>query len=76
MNGSTDAAYSSKPTVARRMNSMSQRSEWMISRAVALASATSVPTSSPSQVSAHLADAVRRGSTTNSLAPLWTALRT
>jgi len=48
----------------------------MISRATVLASAMSVPTSSPSHVSAHCALLERRGSTPYSLAPWWTALRT
>ena len=43
----------------------------MISRAIVLASATSVPTLSPSHMSAHAADVVRRGSTTYSFAPFW-----
>ena len=42
----------------------------MISRAMAFESAMSEPTSSPSQRSAHCADVVRRGSTTNRRAPL------
>ena len=46
----------------------------MISRAIALASAMSLPTSSPSQTSAHSADDVRRGSTAYSRAPLADAL--
>src|SRR5215470_2306776 len=53
------------------MNSVWARPAWMISRAIVLASATSVPTLRPSQVSAHSADVVRRGSTTQSLAPFW-----
>ena len=48
----------------------------MISRAMVLESAMSVPTSSPSHRSAHWADEVRRGSTTYSFAPLWTPFRT
>jgi len=48
----------------------------MISRAIVLASAMSVPTSRPSQASAHCAELVRRGSTTYSDAPRWIALRT
>ena len=48
----------------------------MISRAMPLDSATSLPTLSPSHVSAHSAEVVRRGSTTYSLAPPWIALRT
>lgn len=47
----------------------------MISRAIALASAMSDPTSRPSQVSAHWAEEVLRGSTTKSLAPRFRALR-
>ena len=46
----------------------------MISRAMALASAMSLPTSRPSQPSAHSADEVRRGSTAYSRAPLRTPL--
>ena len=46
----------------------------MISRPMALASAISVPTSIPSQTSAHWAADVRLGSTTKSLAPLRTPL--
>jgi hypothetical protein len=49
---------------------------WMISRAMPLASATSLPTLRPSHASAHCADDVRRGSTAYILAPLWIALRT
>jgi hypothetical protein len=48
----------------------------MISRAIVLESAMSVPTSMPSQPSAHCAELVRRGSTTYRRAPLFTALRT
>ena len=48
----------------------------MISRAIPFESATSLPTLSPSQVSAHSADVVRRGSITYRRAPLWIALRT
>ena len=44
----------------------------MISRAIVCESAMSVPTSSPSQPSAHLAEEVRRGSTAYSCAPLCT----
>ena len=47
----------------------------MISRAIVCESAMSEPTSSPSQRSAHAADEVRRGSTTNRRAPAWTPLR-
>jgi hypothetical protein len=48
----------------------------MISRPTAFASGISVPTSMPSQRSAQRADAVRRGSTTYSFAPLFTAFST
>ena len=44
----------------------------MISRAIALASAMSLPTSMPSQTSAHSAELVRRGSTAIKRAPLRT----
>ena len=71
---STFALYASKSTVARSMNSRFSRPASMISRAIALASAMSLPTSSPSQVSAHSADDVRRGSTAYSRAPLRTPL--
>ena len=47
----------------------------MISRAIVFESAMSEPTSRPSQRSAHCAEAVRRGSTTISRAPLCTPLR-
>src|SRR5262249_55057717 len=50
---------------------LSSRPANMISRAMALASAMSVPTLSPSHTSAHAADEVRRGSTTYSRAPFW-----
>ena len=76
VHGSTDARYSSKPVVARSMKRSLVRPAWMISRAIVLASAMSVPTSSPSHASAHCAEPVRRGSTTNSRAPLCTALST
>ncbi len=56
--------YASNPVVARRMNASLARPAWMISRAIALESAMSDPTLSPSHSSAHWADAVRRGSTT------------
>ena len=49
---------------------------WMISRAIVFDSAMSLPTSSPSQVSAQRADPVRRGSTTYSRAPRCTAFKT
>jgi hypothetical protein len=45
------------------MNTSLVRPAWMISRPIVLASAMSVPTSSPSQVSAHCAELERRGST-------------
>src|SRR5579863_17096 len=51
------------------------RPAWMISRPIVFAIAISVPTSSPSQASAHWAELVRRGSTTYSDAPRWTPLR-
>ena len=57
------------------MNSVLTSPEWMISRAIAFASGMSVPTSSPSQRSAHCAEAVRRGSTTISFAPRLIALQ-
>jgi hypothetical protein len=60
---STRARYSSKPVVARRMNSWLCRPAEMISRPTALARAMSEPTSSPSQASAQAAELVRRGST-------------
>ena len=63
VNGSTCAAYSAKPVVARSTKRWFTRPAWMISRAIVWASAMSVPTSSPSQPSAHCADEVRRGST-------------
>ncbi len=47
----------------------------MISRPIALASAMSLPTSRPSQTSAHSADDVRRGSTAYRRAPLRTPRR-
>src|SRR5205085_1747789 len=65
-----EAAYASKPVVARLMNSRLCRPAWMISRAIVFESATSVPTSIPSQRSAHCAEVVRRGSTTIRRAPL------
>ena len=46
----------------------------MISRAIACASAMSVPTSSPAHTSAHWADDVRRGSIAKSRAPRFTPL--
>ena len=48
----------------------------MISRPTAFASGMSVPTSSPSQRSAHCAEGVSRGSTTISRAPPFTAFST
>ena len=53
------------------MNDWSAKPGMMISRAMALASAMSVPTCSPSHTSAHWADDVRRGSTAYIRAPLW-----
>src|SRR5438046_1296303 len=50
------------------MNSVFTSSEWMSSRAIAFASGMSVPTSMPSQRSAHFAEGVRLGSTTMSFA--------
>ncbi len=47
----------------------------MISRAIAFARPTSLPTFSPSQASAHCALVVRRGSTANIWAPPWIAFR-
>ena len=76
VHGSIDSRNSSKPVVARSTNSMSASPASRISRATAFASGMSVPTSSPSQRSAHCADGVRRGSTTINLAPLLTALST
>ena len=49
---------------------------WMISRAIVLESAMSVPTFSPSQTSAQRAELVRRGSTQYSRAPLRTPVMT
>ena len=71
VHSSTAAAYSAKPVVARSMKDRLASPAWMISRAMVLARAMSVPTSSPSHVSAHCADDVRLGSTTYSFAPLW-----
>ena len=48
----------------------------MISRAMPLASAMSLPTLSPSHVSAHWALEVRRGSTAYMRAPAWMAFST
>ena len=48
----------------------------MISRAIVLDRAMSVPTSRPSQRSPHSADSVRRGSMTISRIPLWIPFRT
>src|SRR3954464_8973018 len=56
------------------MNRSSSRPAAMISRPTALASAMSLPTSRPSQPSAHSALLVRRGSTAYSRAPLRTPL--
>ena len=47
----------------------------MISRAIVFESATSEPTSSPSQRSAHCADVVRLGSIAKSRAPFRTPSR-
>ena len=58
------------------MKRRSIRSEAIISRATAQASGMSVPTSIPSHRSAQRAEAVRRGSTTISVAPRRTALST
>src|SRR5213593_1990405 len=54
------------------MKSPAMRSLWMISRAMALASAMSLPTSMPIHTSAHSVELVRLGSTAISLAPLRT----
>jgi hypothetical protein len=62
--------------VARSTNVVFASPKWMISRAIAWASGMSVPTSSCSCRCAQLAVLVRRGSTTNSFAPLWTAFST
>ena len=64
----------SKPVVARSMKVRSWSPSWMTTRAIALASAMSVPTLSPSHTSPHIADDVRRGSTTCSVAPFWMPL--
>ena len=58
------------------MKSLSCNPAWMISRPMALASAMSVPTDSPSQRSANLAEDVRRGSMAYIRAPLRRPLRT
>ena len=76
VHGSTDSRNSSKLTVAREMNSSFARPLWMISRAIAFASGMSLPTSRPTQRSAHSAETVRRGSTTISFAPRCTAFST
>ena len=60
----------------RAMNSLSSRPLAMTSRPTALARAMSLPTSRPSQTSAHSADEVRRGSIAYRRAPLWTPLST
>jgi len=73
--GSTAAAYSSKPVVAAAMKPSFVNPAWMISRPTALARAMSVPTSRPSHRSAQAAESVRRGSTTMSFAPLSTPRR-
>ena len=56
--------YASNPLVAFSMNHSFASPEAIISRAMALASAISEPTSRPSHTSAHCAEHVRRGSTT------------
>ena len=56
VNGSTEAAYASKPSVALSMNVRFASPAWMISRAIVFDSAMSEPTSSPSQRSAHCAE--------------------
>ena len=56
------------------MNSRLCRPACTISRAIALARAMSLPTLSPSHVSAHCAEVVRRGSTAYICAPAWIAL--
>ena len=73
--GSTDAAYSSKPSVARSTKGRLTRPAWMISRAMAFESATSEPTSRPSHRSAHRAEVVRRGSMAYRRAPFRTPFR-
>lgn len=67
--GSTSALYSSKPLVARSMKAWLARPAWMISRPIACAIGMSVPTFRPSQLSAHSAVDVRRGSTAYIRAP-------
>lgn len=62
--------------VARSMNASFARPAWMISRPIACAIGMSVPTFRPSQLSAHSAVDVRRGSTAYMRAPLWTPFRT
>jgi hypothetical protein len=69
--GSTVAMYSSKCSVALATNASFTSPAWMISRPMALARAMSVPTSRPSQASAHCAVEVRRGSTEYMRAPLF-----
>ena len=76
VHGSTERRYSSKPVVERSMKRWLASPAWMISRAIVFESAMSLPTSSPSHVSAHCAEPVLRGSTTNSRAPLCTAFKT
>ena len=63
VHSSTEAAYSSKPLVARAMKVVLCSPAWMISRAIVLERAMSVPTWIPSHTSAHFAELVRRGST-------------
>ncbi len=75
VNGSTEAAYASKPSVARSTKVSLCRPAWMISRAIVFERATSEPTSSPSQRSAHCADVVRRGSIAKRRAPFRTPRR-
>ncbi len=74
VHGSIDSRKASNPVVARSTNSSFTSPATTISRATAFASAMSVPTSMPSQRSAHCAEAERRGSTTISRAPRLTAL--
>ncbi len=73
---STDAAYSSKLHVARSMKRGLWSPAWMISRAIVLDRAMSVPTWIPNQVSAQRAELVRRGSTQYRRAPLRTPAMT
>ena len=66
----------SKPEVARAMNASFCRPSSRMTLATPLASEMSWPTSTESQPSAHSAVEVRRGSTTYSFAPRFTALST